>query len=215
MKPRVVADDDAGRAEAIQALRDGGLVAFPTDTVYGIAVRLDAPGGVEALFRAKRRPPDRGIVLLLGEASQASAIGQWPRGAAALADAFWPGGLTIVVSQPPEVPLPADLTGGTDTIGLRVPDHSTPRAIARAVGPLPTTSANRSGSAEARTAAEIVDRFGDALAVVIDGGPARGAIASTVVDCSTPRVTILRAGAISSERIAAVLDAIGIAHGIA
>ena len=79
MKPRVVADDDAGRAEAIQALRDGGLVAFPTDTVYGIAVRLDAPGGVEALFRAKRRPPDRGIVLLLGEASQASAIGQWPR----------------------------------------------------------------------------------------------------------------------------------------
>jgi L-threonylcarbamoyladenylate synthase len=215
VKPRVVADDDAGRAEAIQALRDGGLVAVPTDTVYGIAVRLDTPGGVEALFRAKRRPPERGIVLLLGDASQASAIGQWPRAAAALADAFWPGGLTIVVSQRPEVPLPDALTGGADTIGLRVPDHATPRALARAVGPLPTTSANLSGSAEARTAADIVEQFGDALAAVVDGGTARGAIASTVVDCSTPRVTILRAGATAPERIVAVLDAIGIAHDIA
>ena len=215
MTARILPDDDAGRAEAIDALRAGGIVAVPTDTVYGIAVALDTPRGIEALFAAKRRPPDKGIMLLLADAGQAPAIGQWPPAAAALADAFWPGGLTLVVGQRPDVPLPAVLTGGASTIGLRVPDHPAPRALAAAVGPLPTTSANISGIPEARDAAEILAQLGEAVAVVLDGGVAHGGPASTVVDCSGDRPTILRSGAIDPERIAGALDAAGIAHTIA
>jgi L-threonylcarbamoyladenylate synthase len=211
---RIVADDAAGRAAAIEALRAGAIVALPTDTVYGIAVALETKGGIEALFAAKRRPPEKGIALLLADAAQAPAIGQWPAAAAALANAFWPGGLTVVVEQRPDVPLPAALSGGATTIGLRVPDHAAPRALAAAVGPLPTTSANVSGLPEARTATEIVDQLGDAVALVIDGGSARGGPPSTVVDCSVERPVLLRGGAIGGEQVAAVLDESGIAHDI-
>jgi L-threonylcarbamoyladenylate synthase len=214
MKPRIVPDDEAGRMAAIEALRAGGIVALPTDTVYGIAVALDTPGGIEALFTAKRRPPDKGIMLLLADAAQAPGIGQWPPAAAALADAFWPGGLTVVVAQRPDAPLPPALTGGAPTIGLRMPDHPAPRALAGAVGALPTTSANVSGLPEARTAAEIVDQLGNAIALVIDGGTSNGGPPSTVVDCSGDRPTILRLGAIALDRVADVLDAAGIAHAV-
>jgi L-threonylcarbamoyladenylate synthase len=211
---RIVADGEAGRAAAIEALRGGGIVALPTDTVYGIAVALDAPGGIEALFAAKRRPPDKGIMLLLADAGQAPEIGEWPRAAALLAEAFWPGGLTLVVPQRPGVPLPTVLTGGAATIGLRVPDHAAPRALAAAVGPLPTTSANISGLPEARDAAEIRGQLGDSVALVLDGGRAQGGPPSTIVDCSVDRPVLLRAGPISGEQVAAILDASGIGHAI-
>jgi L-threonylcarbamoyladenylate synthase len=202
---RIVADDAAGRATAVDVLRAGGIVALPTDTVYGIAVALDAPGGIEALFAAKRRPPDKGVVLLLADATQASSIGQWPPAAAALAAAFWPGGLTLVVPQRPDVPLPGALTGGAATIGLRVPDHDAPRALATAIGPIPTTSANVSGHPEARNAAEVVAQLGEAVALVLDGGPAYGGPASTVVDCTVEPPRILRGGAIPVAEIERVL----------
>jgi len=205
MTVRIVPDDDAGRGAAIDALRGGGIVALPTDTVYGIAVALDTPGGIEALFAAKHRPPERGIALLLADAAQAPTIGQWPAAAATLAASFWPGGLTIVVRRRSDVELPAALTGGAPTIGLRVPDHPAPRALAAAVGPLPTTSANRSGEPEAQEAVEIVAQLGDAIELVLDGGPARGGPASTVVDCSVDPPRILRHGAISDGAIEAVL----------
>lgn len=205
MTARIVRDDAAGRSAAADVLRAGGIVALPTDTVYGIAVDLATPGGVAALFAAKRRPPDRGIMLLLADAAQAPAIGQWPPSAAALAAAFWPGGLTVVVPQRPDVSLPAALTGGAATIGLRVPDHDAPRALAAAVGPIPTTSANVSGIPEARDAAEIVDQLGDAVALVLDGGPAHGGPASTVVDCTVEPPRILRVGAIPVADVEAVL----------
>ena len=214
MTARIVADDAAGRAAAIEALRAGAIVALPTDTVYGIAVALETKGGIEALFAAKRRPPEKGIALLLADVAQAPGIGQWPAAAAALAKAFWPGGLTVVVPQRPDVPLPPAVTGGATTIGLRVPDHAAPRALAAAVGPLPTTSANVSGLPEARTAAEIVEELGDAIALVIDGGSAHGGPPSTVVDCSIERPVLLRGGAIGGEQVAAVLDESGIAHDI-
>ncbi len=205
MTARIVVDDAAGRAAAIEVLRAGGIVALPTDTVYGIAVALDTPGGVEALFAAKQRPPDKGIMLLLADAAQAPAIGQWPVSAAALAEALWPGGLTLIVPQRPDVSLPAALTGGAATIGLRVPDHDAPRTLAAAVGPLPTTSANVSGLPEAATAAEILDQLGDAVALVVDGGPAHGGPASTVLDCTAEPPRILRIGAISRAEVEWVL----------
>jgi L-threonylcarbamoyladenylate synthase len=211
---RIEPDDDEGRAAAIETLRGGGIVALPTDTVYGIAVALVTPGGIERLFRAKSRPPDRGIMLLLADAAQAAAIGEMGPAASALAAAFWPGGLTVVVPQRPDVPLPAVLTGGAATIGLRVPDHPAPRALAAVVGPLPATSANVSGRPEAEDAAGILTQLGEAIDLILDGGRAHGGPASTVVDCSGARPVILREGAIPTSRIARVLDAAGVTHEI-
>jgi L-threonylcarbamoyladenylate synthase len=209
---RVVSDDAAGWAEAIAILESGGVVALPTDTVYGIGVALGTPGGVERLFEVKHRAPDKGIMLLLADASQAETIGEMGPAAAALAAACWPGGLTVVVPRRPDVALPAALTGGAPTIGLRVPDHDAPRALARGVGPLPTTSANVSGLPEARDAGEIVVQLGDVIDLIIDGGIAHGGPASTVMDCTGPTPQAIRVGAIPLERVAAILDAEGVAH---
>ena len=208
---RHVPDGLDGREEAIRVLRSGGVVALPTDTVYGIAVALETPGGIERLFAAKSRPPDKAVALLLADAGQASDIGAMTPAAMALATALWPGGLTLVVPRSTDRDLPAALGGGAlapgaiPTVGLRVPDHAAPRALARALGPLPTTSANVSGEPELQTAAEIDARIGVALDLILDGGPASGGPASTVVDCTGDRPVVVRAGAIPVETIDAVL----------
>ena len=202
--------DAAGVALAAEVLRAGGVVALPTDTVYGIAVDLTTAGGVERLFHVKQRPPDKGIMLLLADAAQAPTIGAMTPAATALGAAFWPGGLTVIVPQRLDVALPAALTGGASTIGLRVPDHATPRALAAAVGPLPTTSANRSGEPEGRDATEIAAQIGEAIELILDGGAAHGGPASTIVDCTGAVARILRVGAIPPDRIAAALAAGGI-----
>lgn len=215
MTARLVRDDAAGRTAAIDVLRAGGVVALPTDTVYGIAVALETPGGIERLFHVKQRPLDKAIALLLESVDQAGTIGVMNRTAEALAAACWPGGLTVVLEQQTggPVPLPDVLTAGTTTIGVRVPDHAAPRALAAAVGPLPTTSANVSGQPEARDAEEIAAQLGGSIDLILDGGPSRPGPASTVVDC-TGRPRILRVGAIAPERIVEVLDAAGIEHAI-
>lgn len=208
---RRIADGPEGRAAARRALEDGGVIALPTDTVYGIAVALETPGGIERLFAAKDRPPDKAIALLLADPDQAAEIGEITPAAAALARAFWPGGLTLVVPRRRNRPLPAALTGGElapgaiPTVGLRVPDHEAPRALARALGPLPTTSANRSGEPEARDADEIERLLGSALELILDGGPARGGPASTVVDVTGEAPRIVRSGAIPDEAIDVIL----------
>lgn len=213
---RRLVDGPAARAEAARVLAAGGLVAVPTDTVYGIAVALATPGGIERLFAAKSRPPDRAIALLLADVEQAAEIGNMTAAAAALASAFWPGGLTLVVPRRTDRPLPAALTGGVlapgaiGTVGLRVPAHESPRALARAVGPLPTTSANRSGEPEARDADEIERLLGDALDLVLDGGPSSGGPASTVVDCTRPAPRVRREGAIAVAAISRCLESAGL-----
>ena len=211
MTLRRVPDGEVGRADAIEVLRSGGIVAIPTDTVYGIGVALETPGGIERLFAAKSRPPDKAIALLVADATQATEIGRLTSAARALADAFWPGGLTLVVPRRTDRPLPAALTGGElapgaiPTVGLRVPDHDAPRALARALGPLPTTSANRSGEPEARDADEIERLLGESIDLILDGGSAAGGPASTVVDVTTDEPRILRAGAIDPDDIARCL----------
>jgi tRNA threonylcarbamoyl adenosine modification protein (Sua5/YciO/YrdC/YwlC family) len=212
MTATVVRDDAAGRATAVEVLRGGGIVALPTDTVYGIAVAISTPGGLERLFEVKRRAPDRAIMLLLDDATQAARAGLMTPAAAALAAAAWPGGLSVVVPQRTDVRWPSVLTGGASTIGLRVPDHPAPRALARGAGPLPTTSANVSGLPEASDAEGIVDQLGDAIDLVLDGGPAPGGPASTVVDCTGALPAILRIGAMPVEEIAAILDRAGVEH---
>ena len=214
MTARVVPDDDEGRLEAIAALRRGRLVGLPTDTVYGLAVGLAAEGGLGRLFAAKDRPLDRAIVLLLADHRQAETVGLLDAAAHVLAAAFWPGALTLVVAQQAGAPLPSELTGGAATIGLRLPAHDAPRALAAAIGPLPVTSANRSGVSPATDAVGVLAQLGGVadLDLVLDGGPAAGGIASTVVDCASGPPKIVRHGAIPAEALATVLDDADLEH---
>jgi L-threonylcarbamoyladenylate synthase len=219
MATRRLPDGPQSRIEAARVLAAGGMVAFPTDTVYGIAVALETPGGIERLFAAKHRPPEKAIALLIADAAQAADLGELNAPATALATAFWPGGLTLVLPLRADRSLPAALLGdpapddhsrARPKVGLRVPDHDAPRALARAAGPLPTTSANRSGEPEARDADALEAHLGPALDLILDGGPAHGGPASTVIDTTTEPVRILRAGAIATERIDACLTSAGL-----
>jgi L-threonylcarbamoyladenylate synthase len=214
-RPRLLPDDDYGRAAASEVLRAGGLVAMPTDTVYGVGVALGADDGLMRLFAAKDRPLDRAIVLLVVDLEQAASVGVLSPAARALAERFWPGGLTLVLRQAPEARLPSILTVGSATIGVRLPDHDSPRALARELGPLPVTSANRSGHPDARDASEVMGQLGGRIDLILDGGPARGGIPSTVVDCSGELPTILRPGATPSAELADALSRAGLAHLIA
>lgn len=213
MTARLLRDDDSGRAAAAACLRGGGLVAMPTDTVYGVGVALSAERGLERLFTAKDRPLDKAIVLLVADLEQAATVGVLTPAARALADRFWPGGLTLVLAQAAGTRLPAELTGRAATIGVRVPDHACPRALALALGPVPVTSANISGSPAATSADEVVSQLGSRIDLILDGGPARGGVPSTVVDCSVEPLRILREGAISAVDIATALGVAGVGYG--
>jgi L-threonylcarbamoyladenylate synthase len=204
-RAKLLPDDAAGRAAAIAELTAGGLVAMPTDTVYGVGVALSAHDGLPRLFAAKDRPLDKAIVLLVADIEQAASVGILSSAARILAERFWPGGLTLVLPQRPDAGLPAVLTGGAATIGVRIPDHDCPRAIAAVLGPLPVTSANLSGRPDTRDAAAVVTQLGDRIDLILDGGSTRGGTPSTVVDCSGDVPGILRAGAISAEAIDAAL----------
>lgn len=210
MTARLLPDDASGRGAAVEMLRAGGLVAMPTDTVYGVGVASDARDGLARLFAAKDRPLDRAIVLLVADLEQAASVGVLSEAARLLAEHFWPGGLTLVLPQTPAARLPSVLTAGSSTIGVRIPDHESPRALARALGPLPVTSANLSGHPDALDASEVLAQLGSRIDLILDGGPARGGVPSTVVYCSGEVPRILRAGAIRPADIAAVLEAAGI-----
>ncbi|MDQ6796089.1 MAG: L-threonylcarbamoyladenylate synthase [Chloroflexota bacterium] len=211
MVARVVPDGAAGRKAAAATLREGGVVAIPTDTVYGIAVALGAAAGVERLFEIKARPPDKAVMVLVDALDQLADWVELSAAANALA-ALWPGGLTLVLPLRAGAPLPAALTAGTQALGVRIPNHDVPRSLARAVGPIPTTSANLSGASEARSAQEVLATLGGRIDLIVDGGPSEGGVPSTVVDCSAGRPRILRLGAIGADRLAAVLDAAGLEH---
>ena len=185
---------------------------MPTDTVYGAGVALHAPNGLLRLFAAKDRPLDRAIVLLVADIGQASGVGVFTPAARMLANRFWPGGLTLVLQQEPGARLPDVLTGGAATIGVRLPAHACPRALADAVGPLPVTSANRSGQPDALDAAGVLAQLGSQIDLVLDGGAVGGGVPSTIVDCSADVPRILRTGAIPSATLARVLNDSGLAH---
>jgi len=203
--PRVVPDGPAGRAEAIEVLLAGGIVAIPTDTVYGISVALETPNGIERLFHVKQRPPDRAIALLLADADQAAAVADVSAAARALATALWPGPLTLVLPARRDAPLPAVLRAGGATVGVRLPDHPAPRALAAAVGPLPTTSANLSGRPDSVDAGTVINELGDRIDLVLDGGRTSGARPSTVVDLTVEPPVIRRVGLVDEARIRALL----------
>jgi L-threonylcarbamoyladenylate synthase len=198
---RVVPDDAAGRAEAVRTLRAGGVVGLPTDTVYGIGVDLRTPGGVERLFAIKDRPPERAIMVLVDELAQVTDLVTVPDPARQLAERHWPGGLTLVLPLLPGAPVPPALVAGTRTLGVRLPAHPSPRALARDLGPLPTTSANRSGEPDARSAEDVTATLGERLELLLDGGPSPGGVPSTVVDCTGATARLIRVGAVAPSEL--------------
>ncbi len=192
-------------AQAVAVLCAGGLVAFPTDTVYGVAAHAYLPEAVEKLYLVKERPRDKAIPLLLGSIDDVDKVARdVPALARALMARFWPGGLTIVLWAQPHVP--PIVTAGTGTVALRLPDHGVPRSLAAALGaPLAATSANLSGHPSPRTAGDVLADLGGRVELIIDGGPCRGGIESTVVDLTRKTPEIARVGAIPREELSALL----------
>ena len=190
--------------QARAVLNKGGLVAFPTDTVYGVgALVFDGPA-VESIYRAKDRPIEKAIPVLIGDAEDMEKVGMnIPETAYRLATRFWPGPLTVVIPKKPTLP---ESVSATATVGVRVPDHAVARALLRAAGPMAVTSANISGQPSPSTAEEVFAQLGGRIDLIIDGGKTPGGVPSTVIDCTENDLKILRAGPISLEAIRAKLS---------
>lgn len=193
-------------AAAAQILRQGGLVAFPTETVYGLgADALKAPA-VAKIFQAKGRPIDNPLIVHIHEAAQMSQLAlNIPAEAWLLAAHFWPGPLTLVLTKKPHVP--DETTGGLDSVALRLPAHPTALALLRAAAfPLAAPSANTSGRPSPTTAAHVLQDLAGRIEGVIDGGPSRVGVESTVLDIRQGTPRILRPGGITPQQISAVLQ---------
>jgi L-threonylcarbamoyladenylate synthase len=199
------ANDGDALTDAALAMRAGGIVGIPTETVYGIGV-IPQPEALAAVIRAKARAEEKGIALLIDGLDQVDGLVEVSGPARALAERFWPGALTLVLPLRRPGLVPMAVTGGRDTLGLRIPDHPVPRALARELGPIAVTSANRSGEPAARTAAELIEAVGHSLALVLDDGPVRGGVASTVVTVGADGSwRILREGALAPELITSAI----------
>jgi L-threonylcarbamoyladenylate synthase len=193
-----LAANEAGLDRAAALLQAGQLVAFPTDTVYGLGCALSHPEAVDDIYALKRRPTDRLIPILVDSLESIGSEWTMDDRARALASAFWPGALTLVIGG-----------DGGRSQAFRAPDHAVALALIRAAGPLYTTSANISDQPETLDADEVLIAFAtqaDELAAVVDGGPVRGGVASTVVDLSATPARILRAGPISREQVARIVE---------
>jgi L-threonylcarbamoyladenylate synthase len=202
--------DDAAIATAAQRLARGGLVALPTETVYGLAADATNGRAVAAIFEMKGRPHFNPLIVHLPDVAAAQRHGQLDHRALTLANAFWPGPLTMVVKRRAESPLCDLVSAGLDTVALRVPAHPVARALLAACAlPLAAPSANPSGYLSPTTAAHVAEGFGEADLLVLDGGPCTVGLESTVVDLSSHSVAgLLRAGGVSAEAIAACIGAV-------
>ncbi|MGD9871416.1 MAG: L-threonylcarbamoyladenylate synthase [Thauera sp.] len=202
---RIEPPTPAAIAEAAALLRAGELVGMPTETVYGLAADALNPGAVNKIFAAKGRPADHPLIVHLPSAEH---LPQWaaaiPKDALALARAFWPGPLTLILKRTPEVP--DEVTGGQGTVGVRVPSHPVALALLRAFdGGLAAPSANRFGRISPTTAAHVHEELGERVALILDGGACEVGIESTILDFSRDVPEILRPGAIGPEDIARVI----------
>lgn len=197
--------DEAAIAAGAKALAAGRLVAFPTETVYGLGANALDPDAVAAIFAAKGRPTDHPLICHVASADAlAPLVAEVTPAARALAGAFWPGPLTLVMPRSRAVP--DAVTGGRDTVAVRVPAHPVALALLRAFdGPVAAPSANRFGRPSPTSASDVADELGDAVAVILDGGPCEIGIESTVVDLTTTPPQVLRPGRISAEQVAQVL----------
>ena len=200
--------DPAALAAAADALAAGALVAFPTETVYGLGARADDDAAVAGIFAAKGRPSDHPLIVHVADAAAIDAFALPPGPAArALMAAFWPGPLTLILPRRPGAGAAA--AGGQDSIGLRVPSHPLAQALlracaARGVAGVAAPSANRFGRVSPTTAAHVADEFGDDL-LVLDGGPSEVGIESAIVDCTRATPALLRPGGLDRTVLEAAI----------
>jgi len=195
--------------KGIAILRRGGLVAFPTDTVYGLGASMTLPQAVARIYAVKSRPQSMALPLLVASTAQVSAVAQQvPSVAWRLIERFWPGALTIVLHRSEAVPL--IVTGGEATVAVRIPAHPIPIALIEGLGtPIIGTSANLSGHPSPLTAEEVHSQLGNKVDLIIDGGRCPGQ-ESTIVDVTGGTPVIRRAGAISREEIEQVVGRVSL-----
>lgn len=199
----MLADDPQAIHAALVVLRGGGLVAFPTDTVYGLGALVFEAQAVERLFRAKERAANKAIAVLIGNLDQLGLVAAVVTLLAQkLAGHFWPGAMTLVV--PGHAGLPRNLSPQA-TVGVRMPDHTFARALLNEAGPLAVTSANLSGGDNPRNAQQVMAQLEGRVELVIDGGEVTGGVPSTVVDCTRKVPVILRQGAVTEAAIQRLL----------
>ncbi len=186
-------------------LNSGGVIAYPTDTFYGLGADPFNPNALSKIFQIKQRPADKPLLVLIHSLDQLSDLGQEVTdNARKLMERFWPGPLTLIFKAAPG--LPDALTAGTGTIGVRLPDHPFTRRLLETLGrPLTAPSANISGTGELRTAQEVTSSLEDKLDLIVDGGPAPGGKSSTVLDTTTNPPTLLREGTLTRFDLESVL----------
>ncbi|MBI5351676.1 MAG: threonylcarbamoyl-AMP synthase [Chloroflexi bacterium] len=182
---------------ALDILNKGGIVAFPTDTVYGLGALAFDNTAIESIYTAKNRPIEKAIPVLIGDMSDLEKVGDnVPDMALRFAARFWPGPLTCIIPKKLTLPLAVSATA---TVAVRIPDHADVCALLRAAGPMAVTSANISGGANPSTAQEVYDQLKGRIPLILDGGKTRGGVPSTLVDCTGPSPLILREGPISLD----------------
>lgn len=207
-QPTPPASTDAALDRAVTVLRRGGLVAIPTETVYGLAADALDEEAVDGIFRAKGRPASNPLIVHVADEAMARGLAAlWPQAASAIVGAFWPGPVTVVV--PRAACVPSIVTAGGDTVALRCPAHPLARRlIERAAMPLAAPSANRSERLSPTTAHHVLESLGKRVELILDAGPCDQGIESTVIDCTTSPPRILRPGPLNKAAIEAVLGAV-------
>lgn len=202
----IITADAAGVADAARVLRGGGLVAVPTETVYGLAARADSAEAVAGIYRAKGRPDFNPLIVHVPGLAEAEALARFDARARALAAAFWPGPLTLVLPKREDAPLAPAVTAGLATVALRSPAHPVMRAVLEATDlPLAAPSANRSGGVSPTRAAHVAASLGGRVDVILDGGDCARGIESTIVALRDGGWQVLRPGPITEARISEVL----------
>jgi L-threonylcarbamoyladenylate synthase len=198
------ADQPENMARAIAVLLAGGVVAFPTETVYGLGAMALNREAVEKIFLIKGRPSTNPLIVHVSGVPQAKElVAEWPDVADDLAKMYWPGPLTLVLKKNPLVP--DEITAGADTVAIRCPANAIAQALISATGPLAAPSANRSGELSPTTAAHVARSLGDAVPVILDGGPCEGGLESTVIDLSLPKPRLLRPGLLDRTKLESTL----------
>ena len=205
MKTKIISAGETNvYLHALDVLRHGGMVAFPTDTVYGLATLAFDEKYVDQLYIAKGRSHNKAIAILLGNFTQVDQVAKELNVTAKiLANHYWPGPLTLIVEKHPQVPL---AVSSLPTIGLRIPNNHIAIKLFEIAGPLAVTSANLSNRASATTAQEVLDQLGGRIHLIIDGGKSPGGVPSTIVDCTQTKPKILREGPITMRDIKQTLQ---------